>query len=291
MKTALVVHGGQGVGKNMFFEAVMGIYGEYGRVIGQSELEEKFNEWASRKLFLIANEVIARQELFHQKNKIKALITDDWIHINQKNVAAHDERNHLNLVFLSNESQPVILDPDDRRFMAIWTPKKHDASFYHDVLQEIAGGGIAALHQYLLDYDLGDFHPGTPPLDTRARVSLIEISKESPDRFIDAWLAGELGVEPATCSLADLYLFYTRWCRDEGERFSYAKNKFSAHIGRREDIDVAKKGVLQGNGKSKVTNVVILECDPKPDGPAWLEWLGNKVKSFSLALSNVEGGF
>ncbi|MBL7391299.1 primase-helicase family protein, partial [Escherichia coli] len=85
---------------------------------------DKFNDWASGKLFMIADEVVARQELFHIKNKLKALITGDCIRINPKNVAAHDERNHVNLVFLSNEKQPLVLEKDDRRFMVMWTPDK-----------------------------------------------------------------------------------------------------------------------------------------------------------------------
>ena len=48
MQTTIVVHGPQGTGKNMFFEAIMGIYGRYGRIIDQSAIEDKFNDWASR---------------------------------------------------------------------------------------------------------------------------------------------------------------------------------------------------------------------------------------------------
>jgi len=285
MKTALVVHGGQGVGKNLFFEAVMAIYAEYGRVVGQAELEEKFNEWASRKLFLIANEVMARSDIFHQKNKIKALITDDWIHINPKNVASHDERNHLNMVFLSNEAQPVVLDPDDRRFMAIWTPKKKEPAFYRAVLDEIANGGIAALHHHLANVDLGDFNPGTPPMPTRARLALIEISKESPDRFIEAWLRDELDAPCMACALGDLYGEYERWCRSEGERFAYAKNKFSSRITMHDDVGVARKPVLQANGKPKVVSVVLPDDDEMPSTETWSRWLAVRIRDFKNEIS------
>ncbi len=36
MRTALIFHGQQGTGKNLFFESIMGIYGEYGRIVGQA---------------------------------------------------------------------------------------------------------------------------------------------------------------------------------------------------------------------------------------------------------------
>lgn len=292
MKTALVVHGGQGVGKNLFFESVMAIYGEYGRVVGQADLEDRFNDWAGRKLFLIANEVIARQELFHQKNKIKALITDDWIRINPKNVAAHDERNHINLVFLSNEAQPVVLEPDDRRFMAIWTPKKREPEFYREVLEEIRNGGIEALHDHLLNHvELGDFNPGTPPMQTRARTALIEISKESPDRFIDSWQRGELdSIEYQTCAISDLYRLYEKWCRHEGEKFAYSKVKFSARLRALDGIAVERKPVPAGKGKgNKVITSVIPEEDQIPADQTWLQWLPPKIRAFRDAVEEYRG--
>jgi hypothetical protein len=116
MRSALVVHGGQGVGKNLFFEAVMRIYGEYGSVIDQAAVEDKFNDWASRKLFMVADEVVARAELWHLKNKLKGIVTGTLIRINSKNVTAWEESNHVNLVFLSNERQPVAVESDDRRY-------------------------------------------------------------------------------------------------------------------------------------------------------------------------------
>ena len=42
----------------------------------------------------------------------KAIITGDWIRINPKNMSAYDERNHVNLVFLSNESMPVVIEEE-----------------------------------------------------------------------------------------------------------------------------------------------------------------------------------
>jgi len=124
LKTALVVHGPQGGGKNQLFEAVMAIYGEYGRIIDQPTIEDRFNDWASRKLFMICDEVVSRNDLYHVKNRLKAIVTGDWIRINPKNVAAHDERNHVNLVFMSNETMPLLLEGDDRRHTVIWTPNR-----------------------------------------------------------------------------------------------------------------------------------------------------------------------
>ena len=219
MRTALVFHGPQGTGKNLFFEAVMAIYGEYGRIVDQAAIEDKFNDWASRKLLMIADEVVARQELYHVKNKLKSFVTGEWIRINPKNVAAHDERNHVNLVFLSNESQPLVLEKDDRRYTIIHTPEKLDAEFYQQVRDELNAGGIAALHHYLLNLDLGDFDEHTKPPMTKAKEDLIEVSLDSVQRFLQEWQRGEIDAAPfVPCLGSHLYVTYKKWCERCGER-------------------------------------------------------------------------
>lgn len=216
MRTALIFHGPQGAGKNLFFEAYAAIFGKYARIIGQAEIDDKFNDWASGKLFMIADEVVARQELFHIKNKIKALITGETIRINPKNVAAHDERNHVNLVFLSNEKQPLVLEQDDRRFAVIWTPHKLGENYYSDVADEVASGGIEALHDYLLHLDLGDFNEHSKPPMTQSKEDLININLESSERFMRDWLDGSLDLPVCPVLSEDLYSAYKKWCDRNG---------------------------------------------------------------------------
>jgi putative DNA primase/helicase len=230
MRTALIFHGPQGAGKNLFFEAYAAIFGKYSRIVGQAEIDDKFNDWASGKLFMIADEVVARQELFHIKNKLKALITGETIRINPKNVAAHDERNHVNIVFLSNEKQPLVLEKDDRRYMVIWTPEKLSKNVYADIAEEIAAGGIEALHDYLLHLDLGDFNQYTEPLITASKQDLIDINLESGERFIADWLGGDLDLPVCPCMSEDLYRAYNDWCKRNGVARPRELNQFVGNI-------------------------------------------------------------
>lgn len=231
MRTALIFHGPQGTGKNLFFEAVMAIYGEYGRIVDQAAIEDKFNDWASRKLLMLADEVVARQELYHVKNKLKSFVTGEWIRINPKNVAAHDERNHVNLVFMSNESQPLVLEKDDRRYTVIHTPEKLSAEFYQQVRNELNNGGIAALHHYLLNIDLGDFDEHTKPPMTKAKENLIDVSLDSVQRFIMQWTANEIESAPfCPCLGRHLFTVYRKWCDQLGERSPRSEAQFIGHI-------------------------------------------------------------
>ncbi len=231
MQSAIVMHGPQGTGKSLFWEAVAKIYGEYSIVLNQGAIEDKFNsDWSERKLFVVADEIVARSEMHHLKNQLKGLITGEWVRINPKNVAAHQERNHMNLVFLSNEHQPVVLENDDRRHCVVWTPKKLADDFYEAVSAEIDNGGVEALHQMLLNLDLGDFKPWTKPPITKAKLDLIETNADSPQLFIADYLSGQLGSPVGPVKNTDFYAAYLNWCKRNGERFPRPSKQFIPYI-------------------------------------------------------------
>lgn len=234
MHSTIVLHGPQGTGKSRFFEAYGQIFGPYSRVLGQEALEDKFNaDWAEKKLFILADEVLARADMYHLKNRLKGFITGDTIRVNPKNVAAHNEKNQMNIVFLSNERQPLVLENDDRRHLVIWAPPKLPDTFFAEVNTEIDNGGVAALHHYLLGLDLGEFKPWTRPPMTKAKGDLVELSASSEDRFIKEWLAGQLegpqGDPLPVCPCLGSHLFteYSRWCEGHGERRRGSKDLIS----------------------------------------------------------------
>lgn len=292
LKSSVVMHGPQGTGKNLFWEAYMAIFGQYGRVIDQSAIEDKFNDWASRKLFLIADEVLARSEVYHVKNKLKGLITGDWIRINPKNVAAYDERNHVNLVFLSNEDMPVVLEEDDRRHGVVRTPQKLTHDFYRAVAHEIANGGIAALHHYLLEHDCGGFNPSTVPPMTQAKVDLIGLAMDSADRFFRELDAGDIGDfnrdSFGAALVRDVYDLYRLWCSRVGISRGAPEARFSNRMGNRLGLRIARCRWVAGTIKGPNAFIWIgkQQC---PDGKSEQAWLGDQVTTFRNLLRDYRG--
>lgn len=293
MKSTIVIHGPQGTGKNMFFDEYMKLYGDYGRVLDQAALEDKFNDWASRKLFLLADEVVARTEVYHLKNKLKALITGDRIRINPKNIQAYEEDNHANLVFLSNEAMPVVLEEDDRRHAVIWTPDKLSAEFYTEVLAEIRNGATAALHHHLLQVDLTGFTNGTNPPMTQAKADLIGLSQDSPQRFLDELFGDDIpGLRPMPGLSKEWYEVYKVWCAREGLPRPAPSPKFINALVRKRGIvhpDRARKRYqIEQNVNGPHGFLMLGDCS-NPDGKAEATWLGEQVVKFRHMYGDYKG--
>jgi putative DNA primase/helicase len=259
MKTTLVFHGMQGAGKNIFFDAIASLYGEYGGTVDQSAVESNFNDWASRKLMLIFDEVVARNELYFLKNRIKSLITGDTIRINPKNLSAWQERNHCNGVWLSNELHPTAVELFDRRHFMIWTPQALSPAFYKDVAACLANGGREALHHYLVNLDLGDFDEHSKPPMTDAKLAVQELSMGSIERFCRDWLAGETRYPVCACASWQIYRAYSRWCVSAGEK-PRSQNNLSGYLRKQPGWRIDLKDVFEDSfysGTPRRTRLVI----------------------------------
>lgn len=230
LRTAVVMHGDEGAGKNFLFELMLEIYGEYGALVGQDELEDKFNDWRSRKLFVVGDEVSSRQELVHNKNRLKALITSPKVQINPKNLPRREEANHINVGFLSNELQPLVLDNTDRRYLVVYTPPPMAIDEYKALGEWRKKGGAAAWMKYLLDYPIGDFNPYAPAPITTAKEALIDLARTTAERFWMDWSSESIDLPYWTCTVQQAYAAYQAYCRRVGERFPDKQGLFTRRL-------------------------------------------------------------
>lgn len=266
MATAVIMHGDEGSGKNLFLSVMEQIYGEYGIMIGQEQIESKYNEWASKRLFVIANEVLTRQEMRTHKGRLKFYITERQIPIEGKFMPVRIEQNCMNIVFLSNETQPLLLDPGDRRYCVLWTPPPLDEAFYLRAVAEIANGGAAAFYAYLRSVPLEDFGPHSRPPDTEAKRDLIELAKPSPLNFFSEWRDGMTPFPFVTCRSMDAYHAYELWCKRSGERNPWSVHKFSREVKRHLKALVRRIRLPDADADEQYT-LFVVEHERDPPSP------------------------
>lgn len=292
MATAIVMHGREGAGKGLWWRAMREIYHPYSALITQRELESDFNAWASRKLLVVGNEVVSRQERQHHVGYLKNLVTEETIQINDKHLPIREEANHMQIGFLSNELQALQISPDDRRYLIIQTPPALDAAFYQSVATELSAGGASALYRKLLDLDLGDFNAHSKPIMTDAKRSLIQLGKSSPVLFFEEWRDGLLAAPFQPCLSEHLYRVFESWCRRNGERAPSKKNRFIEEIRSIDGVhhgthDVDHPSDRMSTGRVQRKCFVVGEFDPTQFSSE-ADWIKKSASAFHAALGGEE---
>jgi putative DNA primase/helicase len=284
MASAVIMHGPQGTGKTTVFLTLAKIYGDYSAILDQKALDDKFNaDWAN-KLFVLAEEVVNGSDKWQLKNELKTLVTGEWVRVNPKNLAAYRQRNRMQLAFLSNESQPLPLDNDDRRHLVVYTPPDLGGEFYDELWQELNNGGTEAFYHHLMHLDLEGFHTHSRPPMTAAKQALIDLSKPSDELFFDLWGAGETDYPLIPCTTEQAYRAYDRWCRANGERHPRALKFFANHVSRRKGWSINRHRVyrsedcLDGMTNAKTflfppDQLLQQHGSPKPPDRTEAQWL------------------
>lgn len=303
MQSAIIMHGPQGTGKSTVFRTYARLYGyrgnphrNYAIVLDQKALSSNFNPDWDDKLFVLAEEVVNSADKWQLKNELKELVTGDTMRIEGKFLNAVHKKNRINMVFLSNENQPLPLDIGDRRHHVIYTPDALPKDFYAELAEELKGGGVEAFYAYLLDLDLTGFNEdSTPPL-TDAKERLIAISAPSELRFVTEWISGDLGLPVMPALASDFYSAYSAWCRRNGESRPRPSNQFFgaiAHISGWEKKRCRIYNDLNFTGETVAKPLVIppqkvLEAagTALKQGESVSKWLTDCVFDFGNALSS-----
>lgn len=286
MVSAILMHSDvHGAGKSFFFDRILrNIYGEYSSVFGQSELESQYNDWMSECLFGVFEEVLSRSQKYSHTGTVKQMISGDRVRLNKKFMSGWEESNHMNCVFLSNEAQPLPVEPSDRRFLVVWPKQKLDPVIKDGVVRELNQDGAAALLGYLLRMDLGDFHANTEPPMTVEKQRLIDFGRQNWEVFLEEWKNDELDYPFWPVLVNDVFDLYVRWCNKSKEH-ALGRNKFSqllaTRLRKRRNVDYKCKNK---RGKGTFFFPEDAKC---PEDKHQEEWLGGYVDEFVRRTNTV----
>lgn len=190
-KTAWVLHGVPGTGKGLLTNDVLRpIFGATQTAARRmEELNEPYNHFMKNSFLVFVDEVQTKA-LQNERGvmaKLKNFITEEMVPIRQMYANATEARNYTNWLFLSNMSDPVAIDKNDRRFnVSKYQPDKLAISD-----KEIAQipKELQAFHDYLMTY-VCDPDRARTVLHNNDRETMISISESSIDSVASALLDG-----------------------------------------------------------------------------------------------------
>lgn len=209
--TFLVVQGGQGCGKGIVINGVLG------RILGRGFLQiaEKrhlvgnFNGLLQGRTLIFADELFVRDP--EAKNSLKNKVSEPTITVERKGEEPYEIRNTSRIIMATNEPHAIDAEADDRRACVLRASNRrvvprgaaadHPNRFYFDALgAEVKGEGAPAFFRFLLGLDVSGVDlrtpPTTPALVQQKLLSLPPLARWWHERLCEGVLSGSQDAAP-----------------------------------------------------------------------------------------------
>lgn len=247
---AILLHGKQGAGKNTVFDFFnMCVIGEHlckQTADPHSDLFEKHSNGHLYKLFIQIDEVKGK-DMIGNNDKLKNLITAPKMRYEHKGTMTIDVPNLANLIFTTNNENPIPISFDDRRFVAIQCTDTlvNNHEYFTELHAYLKRDDVArAFYQYLMKVDISDIsnfqaiRPLTSYYQELQRLNLSPI-----DRFISWWVVNGFA---STCKANEFYSEYRQWANSRNFTVDITGTMFGRKIKQVGGITAkrAEKGIV-----------------------------------------------
>ena len=199
LKQAVIIWGDEGVGKGVTGRLIARLYGLKGGnrksplstaiVFNNDLIHNKFNGWAESRQFALGDEIkISNDQRAVITEKLKELITEPTIEIERKGWDTYTMPNCMNIMLISNRSDVVKLNNNDRRYFVVRVESGELPKELRDPLLLWADSeeGLAALLYYLLHLPLGDFDPNASAMKTADREDMVTATASAHETWLRA---------------------------------------------------------------------------------------------------------
>jgi hypothetical protein len=264
--TALVLRGSMGVGKGVFANGFGSLFGKHYISLNQAnQLVGRFNGHFKDKVILHADEAFWAGDK-NAEGTLKSLITEPYITIEEKGLNAFSMKNHLHMIFSTNNSWAVPAGPKERRFfvMDVGEKRMQDSVYFGAINKQMNNGGREALLCYLRNYDLSGIDlrkfPQTEALWEQKLMSMTHVQKFWLDKLETGQLDGCLKSDASVFNYSDdwnegkiecarLYKHYLEFVADLGVRHRMSSAELGVEMRKLLPGDRDYKGRPTVNGK------------------------------------------
>ena len=172
----------QGVGKSTLLNMMAEMIGrKHVSFPGDAMIQGDFNGWLVNKRLVVVHEIYAGQS-WKTYNRLKTLITDEFVEANNKHIVNYTLPNWTHFAAASNSMEALRIENDDRRWYVPELPTiLYDR--YGELREWIRAGGLRYLAGEFMDY--GDYiSEGDQAPLTLAKTNLIDQSMPNDERMI-----------------------------------------------------------------------------------------------------------
>ena len=225
---ALLLGGGQGIGKDTLIEPVRYAVGPWNfSDISPQQLLGRFNGFA-KSVILRLNEArdLGDYDRYALYEHIKPFTAapPDTLRVDEKNLREYTVVNCVGVIITTNNRlDGIYLPADDRRHFVAWsalTKERFSSNYWRDLWAWYRNGGFGHVTAFLSQFDLSKFDPKAPPPKTPAFWSIVDANR-SPEEAEFADVLDMLGHPPALtlrCIQDRAQGDFADWIRDRKNR-------------------------------------------------------------------------
>lgn len=181
----LIISPAQGVGKDTLGIALARVIGyENSYLLPDEAISEGRFDFMKSTLLVIVPEIMCgeRREV---ANKLKPLITQEVVRVNEKNVKPYRVVNQANFMMYSNYENAAFIEDQDRRyFVIICRQKPKTPEYFVDFYGKIWGDEIKAFAHVLMNRDLSEFNLKAPAPHTEHK----DVVRQATQTGVESWL-------------------------------------------------------------------------------------------------------
>jgi hypothetical protein len=255
---------GEGAGKGTLFKL-------FEKMLGNEKVFETTNPsrdvWGDFNgmmcnCFLVNLNELSKKDTVEAEGKIKGLITDNTLAINQKGIPQYKIRSYHRFITTTNKEEPLNSSNGDRRNLIIRSSdeKKGDYQYFETI------------HNYLEDIDVirtcYDYFKGIEGMNkfkdisipqTEYQTNLKELSRSPIEQWLESFTREHSNDINECIELlgAEIYELFKHWCIENGIKYDIDSRKLGIRLTNMKFQGISK-GRHTSKGETKIFNITEL---------------------------------
>jgi hypothetical protein len=213
--------------------------------------------------FLVNLNELSKKDTLEAEGKIKGLITDNTLAINQKGIPQYKIKSYHRFITTTNKEEPINSTNGDRRNLIIRSSDEKKGDYIY----------FETIHNYLEDNDVirtcYDYFKGVEGMDkfkdisipqTEYQTNLKELSRSPIEQWLECFTREHMNDCKECIELlgTEIYELFTNWCSGNGIKYDINVVKLGVKL-----INMKINGVSKGRhtarGDTKIFNICELK--------------------------------
>ena len=236
----------QGAGKGTLmklFTKMLGSSKVFETTTPSRDIWGDFNGRMSNTFLINLNE-LSKKETIESEGRIKGLITDPSLTINNKGTNQYDIQSFHRFIITTNKEEPINTSKDDRRTLIIKSSdeKCGDKEYFknlHDFIED--DNVVKTMYEYFKNVDGVEKFLSIPIPETEYHEQLKELSANPIEGWLLHFVSQNQECEKVELSTTSVFEFFNCWCSETGVKYDCSSIQFSVRLSRLNINGIDKK--------------------------------------------------